>query len=799
VGLAIPLSQGRRSDLRDYRRLGTFQAWFRTAAVKSSTSRDTNHKNHTGPTVTLNPIDIGVIIVYFVAIMLIGLWVSKRGTKDLDSYFLGGKTLPWYILGVSNASGMFDITGTMWLVGILFVYGLKSIWLPFHWPIFNQIFLMVFLSAWLRRSNVLTGAEWIRTRFGSDTGANLAHISVVCYALANVVLMLAYAFEGIGKFAAIMLPWSPQEWLAGKLSGDLGGMLTADGVLSNENIYAIIVLSLTAVYAIKGGMISVVITEVMQFLLLTIISIVIGVIALCSVSPDMIANNIPDGWLNPFFGWTLDIDWSGILDKANSTILKEDNELFGIIFGLMVCKGMLASLAGPAPNYDMQRVLATRSPREACLMSGMVSVVLYIPRYMLIAGLTVLALGFCMGKLRGLSDPDFEQLLPIVMGQKLLPVGVVGLLLAGLLAAFMSTFAATLNAAPAYLVNDIYKRFMNPNSTPRVDVRLSRITALVVFLVGIVFGLLFDSINDVMMVVVSALYGGYAMANVLKWYWWRFNGQGYFWGMIVGLVCAGAVPPGLQYVLDMRSPLLSAETIQDLPKLAASVSEPAESDAVSPYLRSQLSPEVVESLASYEGGPDPQLKEVLAKDFNRIIEAGPLYAEDRFPEHMLSDRAKGFLKKDELDNEDRTFLNRILLENAYPRIVQNRFSYGLNPIFSVPLILLLSVIGCLLGTLLAKPEDEEVLERFYKTVRPWGAWGPIREKVMAEDPTFQPNRNFCRDWINILVGIVWQVSMMTFAIFLVLRSWQWFGLSVAVLAVTSLFLKLNWYDKLEKD
>ena len=117
----------------------------------------------------LHALDIAIIVGYFILVILIGLWVSRRGSKDMDSYFLGGKTLPWYLLGISDASGMFDITGTMLLVYWLFVYGLKSIWLPLLWPVFNQIFLMMFLSAWLRRSNVLTGAEWIQSRFGRGT------------------------------------------------------------------------------------------------------------------------------------------------------------------------------------------------------------------------------------------------------------------------------------------------------------------------------------------------------------------------------------------------------------------------------------------------------------------------------------------------------------------------------------------------------------------------------------------------------------------------------------------------------
>ena len=123
----------------------------------------------------LRLVDISIILVYLSSTVFIGLWVQKRAMRSKDAYLLGGKQLPWYLLGLSNASGMFDISGTMWLVAIGFVYGLKSIFLPWLWPVFNQIFLMVYLSMWLRRSNVTTGAEWMITRFGTLRDAKLAH------------------------------------------------------------------------------------------------------------------------------------------------------------------------------------------------------------------------------------------------------------------------------------------------------------------------------------------------------------------------------------------------------------------------------------------------------------------------------------------------------------------------------------------------------------------------------------------------------------------------------------------------
>jgi Na+/proline symporter len=628
--------------------------------------------------VRLQLLDVAILLTYFVATILIGLWVSRRGSKDLDSYFLGGKKLPWYMLGVSDASGMFDISGTMVMVYWLFVYGAKSLWLPFAWPVFNQIFMMMFLSGWLRRSSVLTGAEWIQFRFGRGTGANLAHLSVVLFALLNVIGMLAYAFRGIGVFAMEMLPWNLHDLGAQAFPSLFAS--DAHGLLSNENLYAIAILAVTSLYAIKGGMVSVVITEVMQFFLLTVTSIVIGVIAMSKVSPETVARAVPAGWYSPFFGERLGLDWTGRLPHGNELIRGDGNELFAIVFGLMFFKGVLASLAGPAPNYDMQRVLATRSPREACMMNGIVNVVLYFPRYMMITGITVLALAFCMPEIESMTEQkQYEGLLPIVLAGQI-PTGVVGLMLAGLLAAFMSNFAATLNAAPAYVVNDVYKRFINPTCPPKRAVRLSRLASMVILAIGVAFGLLTASVYEIMRWIVGALYSGYVVANVLRWYWWRFNGHGYFWGMVSGMVGAMAMP--------------------------------------------------------------------------RIAKLEPVA-------EWISD------------------------------------TFGtINDLYFIPPILLISAIGCVVGTFMAPPEDEDTLLNFYRVTRPWGFWGPIREKAGQLVPPAAPNRNFGRDMANVAVGIVWQLCLTAMPIYLVLQQWDWVSMIALTLVITSVFLKFNWYDKL---
>ncbi len=604
----------------------------------------------------LHMIDILIVLAYIAATIFIGFYIRKRASKDLDSYFLGDKGMPWYILGVSNASGMFDITGTMWLVYIMFVYGLKSAFLPWVWPTFNQIFLMMFLATWLRRSNVLTGAEWITTRFGKNIGSNLSHISVVVFALVSVIGFLAYAFQGIGKFAATILPWT-------------FGNHTA-------HVYALIFMGVTAIYVVSGGMFSVVFTEVLQFIIMTIASLAVGVIAILKVSPDTLQKLVPDDWSNLFFGWELKLDWSNLMPSVMDKIAADDYTLFGGMFGaffmMMLFKGILVSMAGPAPNYDMQRILATKSPKEAGKMSGFVSVALFFPRYMMIGGLTVLAIAFFSPQLNQMgANVDFEQVLPFAI-KNFIPVGLVGVLLAGLLSAFMSTFAATVNAAPAYVVNDIYKRYIKPDASNKKLITMSYITSAVFVVLGVIFGFMSESINQVTLWITSALWGGYAAPNVLKWYWWRFNGFGYFWGMMSGI------------------------------------------------------------------------------------------------------------------------LGAIIL----PGLVKIGWIPALNSMESFPIIFGISLCGSIIATLVTKPEDDDVLIDFYTRVRPWGFWKPVLQKTLAIDPDFVANKNFKRDMLNVVVGVMWQMSMLIMPVYLVIQNFANFAVALVVFLVTTVFIKFNWWDKL---
>ncbi|WP_020530687.1 sodium:solute symporter family protein [Flexithrix dorotheae] len=606
----------------------------------------------------LNLIDALIILGYLSLTIIIGLLLKKRAQLNKKSYLLGGNNLPWYLLGLSNASGMFDISGTMWLVTILFVYGIKSVWLPWLWPVFNQIFLMVFLSKWLRRSNVTTGAEWIGTRFGFGLGAKLSHTIVVVFALILGLGYLAYGFIGLGKFVEIFIPW---EVVSPYFPFEVQPEYVA-------HVYGIVFTCFAIFYSLLGGMLSIVWADVVQYIIMTISALVIGIIAMNAMATHEL--QVPEGWLTPFFGWELNMDWTGIISEVNTKIESDGFSLFSVLMMMMILKGVLVSLAGPAPTYDMQKILSSKSSREAALMSGSVSFILMPIRYFMIAGFGILGLLFYdqLDLMVG-GQVDFEQILPSAISQ-FVPVGFLGLLLAGLLAAFMSTFAGTLNATQAYIVNDIYLKYINKEASNTKIRSINYTAGLVMVVISIVFGFFAKDVNSVLQWIVSGLYGSYVAANVLKWYWWRFNGYGFFWGMVGGLI------PALSF--------------------------------------------------SY----------------------------------------------------------------IFPNTLE---------LYLFPLMLLISTIGCIAGTYSAPAVKEEILMKFYKNVKPWGFWGPIHKKVVAQDPAFERNKEFKMDMFNVVIGIIWQTSLVILPIYIVLLEIIPALISLSIAVITSFILKKTWYDQLPKD
>ena len=248
--------------------------------------------------------------------------------------------------------------------------------------------------------------------------------------------------------------------------------------------------------------------------------------------------------------------------------------------------------------------------------------------------------------------------------------GLKGLLLAGLAAAFIGTFAGTLNAAQAYILNDIYVKYVNKKASDRKITSIGYIVGIVVVILSIAMGFLAGDVNSILQWIVGALYGGFIAANVLKWHWWRFNAYGFFWGMGAGIGAA----------------------------------------LIFPYI--------------------------------------------------------------------------------FPGVVE---------LYFWPLLFVISFAASIFGTYASKPTDMAVLKSFYKNVRPWGFWKPVLKEVQAEDPLFQPNKNFKLDMFNVVIGIIGQCCLTLLPMYLVLWMKLPLLITVILLAIIIVILKKTWWDRLEDD
>jgi Na+/proline symporter len=453
----------------------------------------------------LGTLDLTIVAVYLGAMIAIGFFSQRLAARGVDSYFLGERRMPWWMLAASGSSSYWDITGTMWIVSLLCILGMKAMWLQWIWGFPLPVFFAAFMGRWINRSKVLTAAEWMKTRFGEDAAGQSARSAYAALAVVTVVSFLAYDAVGMGKFGEQYLPFS-------------------------RNVCAVLILGLTGLYIVFGGFRSLIMTELVQTVIMSIGAVVIAYLGFRHVNLGALSQKLAGSW------FSLSISWK---DPA---FVETEFFLFGALTMAWVGKGLLLCFGGPEQLYDFQRFLSARDERDASKL-GLLWGALHTLRWPMAMGIAVLFLSGVTGV------GDTEQVMPAVI-KNFLPVGVRGLVLAALLAAFMSTFNSTVNAGASYLVVDIYKKYVNKGASQKQLVRASYISSLLLILSGILIGMTATSIHRIFQWIMAALGAGVLLPNFLRWYWWRLNG----WGFTAG-VAAGMLASLVQAALFASAPL----------------------------------------------------------------------------------------------------------------------------------------------------------------------------------------------------------------------------------------------------
>lgn len=445
----------------------------------------------------MSNLDLGIVAAYLVGLLACGFILARRAGQDADSYFLGNRKMPWWALGASGMSSNLDAAGTMTIVTMLYLYGVHGFFIEMRGGVVLPIAVfMAMMGKWHQRSKVITTAEWMKLRFGEGFGGKLSRSVAALTYLVITVGMVVFFLAAAGKFLSVFLPFSPEVCSVGM---------------------ALIAL----VYTLLSGLYGVVWTDVFQGFLIAGAAIYIAIRASFLVDADLMA-----AWEGARFNTVLPRFFEGG---------PSGYEFFGLFLIAWVAKGILEGLGGSGGSaYMAQRFYAAATPRD-CQKIGMLWTVLFAIRWPMALGIAV------MGIHLGLGGEDPERLLPQALSSDFFPSGIRGIVIAALLAASMSTFDSTINAGASYVVRDLYLP-VKPQATERQQVIAGYIASALIVVVGLGLSMLaVDSVVDVWVMIVILLFPAFLTPFALRWFWGRFNGEGFSLGVLFGFAGSLAV------------------------------------------------------------------------------------------------------------------------------------------------------------------------------------------------------------------------------------------------------------------
>lgn len=447
----------------------------------------------------MRTLDWLVVTVYLVLTLAIGLWLSRRASRSLEDFFVGGRTIPWWLAGASMAAITFNVDTPLYVSGLVIGRGIAGNWEWWSFAVAHVGMIYLFARLW-RRAEILTDVQLIELRYGGRPAALLRGTRAFLFALPINAIGIAYGMLAMRKVIDALGVW-----------GDTGP------ASPEQRIWTIIAIAvLVLVYAAFSGLWGVVATDFFQLVLALVGAIVVLVYALnevggLAVLPERLAA----------VGKTQNTDFFPSLGSALLPIPT---------FFAYVAIQWWAFRNADGGGVFVQRLVSVPSERDAEKAAWCFNVLNYVVRCWpwIITALVAMIV------LPGLEDP--ETAYPILM-RRYLPAGLLGLVFASLLAAFMSTVSAQVNWGASYLVNDIYRRFMAPDASQRHLVWAGRAASVLITIVASYVAFHISSIREVFRFLV-VLGTGTGMVLVLRWFWWRVNAWAEIAALLGGVIMA---------------------------------------------------------------------------------------------------------------------------------------------------------------------------------------------------------------------------------------------------------------------
>ena len=467
----------------------------------------------------LTNLDFSIIAAYLVLTLLIGLYFSKRASRNVGEFFLSGRQLPWWIAGTGMVATTFAADTPLAVTGLVAKHGIAGNWL--WWTFVSGGMLTVFFFARLwRRANILTDLEFIEIRYSGKPAQFLRGFKAIYFGLLINAVIIGWVNLAMYKIIKIMLPGLHPEFA----------------------IVACVLL--TTMYSGLSGLWGVTITDTIQFVISMTGCIVLAVLAL--QAPEITSAG---GITNALPAWMFDFFPSIATDDPGGTVNGTLQMTFVSFAALAFMQWWASWYPGSEPGgggYIAQRMMSAKDEKNSLFATLWFIIAHYClrPWPWIIVGLASLVL------FPDLPAEQKEDGFVYVM-QSILPAGLKGLLIAAFLAAYMSTLSTHLNWGTSYLVNDFYKRFVKTDASSGHYIFISRIftAGVALFALFITFFVL-ETITGAWEFIIQCG-AGTGFVLILRWYWWRLNA----WSEIVSMIAPFAAYTWLVLFTDITFPI----------------------------------------------------------------------------------------------------------------------------------------------------------------------------------------------------------------------------------------------------
>ncbi|MFQ6604139.1 MAG: sodium:solute symporter family protein [Fidelibacterota bacterium] len=476
----------------------------------------------------LHTVDWIIILLYFLLNAGIIAYYSRRAGQSLNEYFLSGRSLPWYVAGTTMVATTFAADTPLAVTELVARNGIAGNWLWWNMLIGGMFTAFFFAKLW-RRANIMTDVEFVEIRYDGKPAAFLRGFRAIYLGLFMNIVIMGWVNLAMVKVLRVMFP---DFTFFGIHELSVAGFTFSSHLLLVGSL-----LFLVAVYSSLAGLWGVAITDMVQFTLAMVGTVALAIVVL-GIPEIGGLKGLKAALPEDVFRFTPVV---GNLSTTVSGVLTLSVSSFIAFIGVQWWASWYPGAEPGGGGYVAQRMMSAKNENHSvgATLWFMIAHYALRPWPWIIVALASMVL------YPQLADADKGAGYVMVM-RDYLPTGLLGLLMAAFLAAFMSTISTQLNWGTSYIVNDFYKRFFHRGKDERQLVFISRITTLVLMIISLVLTTKMDRISDAWTFILECS-AGIGLVLILRWFWWRVNAWSEITAMVAPLILYPFLPGDVQF------------------------------------------------------------------------------------------------------------------------------------------------------------------------------------------------------------------------------------------------------------